>query len=92
MKTMPHAPGGEASHEMVPLTLLRAGQKGRITEVFGGGDLAHRLREMGLRAGAIVEMVCAGSPCIIRLGTRKLCVRADEVTSVFVHPGVAAAC
>lgn len=89
---MLHAPGGEVGHEMVPLTLLRSGQTGRVTEVFGGGDLAHRLREMGLLAGAMVEMVRAGSPCIIRLGTRKLCVRADEMVSVLVHPGVAAAC
>jgi ferrous iron transport protein A len=79
----------EDSFGLVPLGLLRAGQTGRISEVIGGGGLAHRLHEMGLRSGAEVQMIRAGSPCIIRLGGQKLCVRADEMTSVLVRMGAA---
>ena len=61
-----------ASHQispfdLVPLASLKAGQMGRIGEVLGGGDVVHRLRELGLRDGAEVQMVRPGSPCIIRL-------------------------
>lgn len=92
MTTTTQAVGGEIPFDMVPLTFLRTGQKARVSEVYGSGDLVHRLREMGLRAGAVVEMVRSGSPCIIRLGSQKLCVRADEVTSVLVHTGMMPAC
>ena len=73
---------------LVPLTLLRAGQRGRIGEVHGAGGVVHRLREMGLRAGAVVEMVRSGSPCILRLDGQKICVRSDEMTGVLVRTGV----
>jgi ferrous iron transport protein A len=81
-----------ASHQsspldLVPLTFLRAGQRGRIGEVLGGGDVVHRLRELGLRDGAAVQMVRPGSPCIIRLDRQKLCVRSDQVASVLVRAG-----
>ena len=81
-----------ASHQispfdLVPLASLRAGQMGRIGEVLGGGDVVHRLRELGLRDGAEVQMVRPGSPCIIRLDGQKLCVRSDQVASVLVRAG-----
>ncbi len=30
-------------------------------------------------------MIRAGSPCIIRLGTQKLCIRVDEAVGVLVR-------
>lgn len=75
----------ESVVELVPLTILGAGQRGRIDGVMGSGALAHRLREMGLREGAEVQMVRPGSPCILRLGGQKLCVRADEMAGVLVR-------
>lgn len=70
---------------LIPLSRLRAGQSGCVGEVLGGGGLVHRLREMGLRAGARVRMIRSGSPCIFRLEGQKLCVRADEVTNVMIR-------
>jgi ferrous iron transport protein A len=92
MKESSQESRGESGFDMVPLTFLRSGQTGRIGAVLGAGDLIHRLREMGLRAGVEVQMVREGSPCIIRLGGQKLCFRADEVTSVLVRTVVAAPC
>jgi ferrous iron transport protein A len=82
---------GESVFELVPLSFLRRGQSGRISAVLGGGELMHRLREMGMRAGAEVQMVRTGSPCIIRLGGQKLCFRGDEVASVLVRTSAGAA-
>lgn len=70
---------------LIPLSRLRAGQCGCVGEVVGAGGLVHRLREMGLRAGARVRMIRSGSPCIFRLDGQKLCVRADEVTTVLIR-------
>ena len=51
---------GEDAQGLVPMTLLRVGQSGKIGEVISGG-VVHRLREMGLRVGAKVQMIRAGS-------------------------------
>ena len=77
--------------ELIPLTLLRPGQRARVDQVIGGGMLMHRLREMGLRGGAEVEMVRPGSPCIIRLAGHKLGVRSDELAGVLVKAGASGA-
>ena len=71
--------------QLVPLSFLRPGQSGRVDEVVGTGGLLHRLREMGLRAGARIQMVKPGSPCILRLDGHKLCVRSDEMALVLVR-------
>lgn len=52
--------------------------------------MVHRLREMGLRVGAVVEMIRSGSPCILKLDGQKICVRSDEMTGVLVQTGAGA--
>ena len=87
MSTLTHPITDGDMFGLVPLSFLRAGQRGRIGEVVGCGCLVQRLREMGLRAGAKVQMVQAGSPCILRLDGHKLCVRSDEMAGVLVQTG-----
>ncbi len=72
---------------LIPVTLLRAGQRGRVGEVLGAGGVVDRLREMGLRAGVVVEMVRSGSPCILRLDGQKICIRSEEMTGVLIRTG-----
>lgn len=66
--------------------MLAPGETAQIGQVLGREDQVHRLQELGLRSGAIIEMLQTGSPCIIRLGANKLCFRADELTRVLVVP------
>ncbi len=75
-------------YDIVPLNLLRTGQWALVDQILGQPDVIHRLQELGLRGGVSVEMVQSGSPCIIRLGSQKLCLRTDELISVLVRPGV----
>lgn len=70
---------------LVPLSRLRAGEKGRIGGMQGDSDAVHRLREMGLHEGASVQMVRPGSPCIIRLRSQRLGFRLDDLAHVLVH-------
>lgn len=73
---------------MLPLTFLNPGETAIVSEILGDSALVHRLRELGLRSGAAVEMVQRGNPCIIRLAGNKLCLRGDDVSTVLVQLGV----
>lgn len=85
MKASVQAVGTANDYELIPLSLLRAGQAGRVGDVLGTGDMVHRLREMGLYNGASVQMIRPGSPCIIRLAGQRLGFRMDDVAHVLVH-------
>jgi Fe2+ transport system protein FeoA len=73
-------------HDLIPLANLPAGARGAVGAVLGLPEAVHRLEELGLRTGVLVEMVQAGTPCIVRLGGNKLCFRADELLTVLVAP------
>jgi ferrous iron transport protein A len=70
----------------LPLAVLRCGEVAEIYQVVGSAEHVRRLEELGLRSGSLLEMVRSGSPCIIRIGTSKLCIRDDESLSVLVAP------
>lgn len=76
--------------EPIPLHLLASGQAALIDGVFGQPEQVHRLQELGLRAGVEIEMVQAGSPCIIRVAGSKLCFRDCDLLNVLVRPGALA--
>jgi hypothetical protein len=44
------------------------------------------LEEFGIRCGTRIEMFRAGTPCILRIGGNKFCLRADELLDVLVEP------
>ncbi len=79
----------EVPHELLPLSLLTAGQSGRVREIVAPRDEAHRLAEMGLRPGAVIEIVQPGSPCIVRLAGQTICFRPGEAGHVLVETGAA---
>lgn len=75
-----------AVEDLTLLTMLPAGVSAVVEAVMGGGDLAHRLREMGLRVGAKVQMLQPGNPCLVRLGEQRLGLRSAELCGVLVRP------
>jgi Fe2+ transport system protein FeoA len=77
----------ELAYELIPLGQLAAGCRATVAAVMGVSEQVHRLRELGLRDGAPVEMLQPGSPCIVRLAGHKLCFRADELLKVLVKLG-----
>ncbi|MHB1036951.1 MAG: FeoA family protein [Pirellulales bacterium] len=86
----PFAPSDRVSHRrpnaLIPLDRLPTGQSATVGQVVGHPDQVHRLEELGIRCGALVEMFRAGSPCIIRLAGQKLCFRANGLVNVLVTP------
>jgi ferrous iron transport protein A len=71
--------------ELVPLTFLRRGQSAEIGQLLGAPDQVRRLEELGLRAGARLEMLRSGAPCIIRVEGSRLCFRDDNSLRVLVR-------
>jgi ferrous iron transport protein A len=72
--------------EYLPITLLAAGQVAEVSQLVGPPERIRRLEELGLRTGAHIEIVRAGSPCIIRVGESRLCLREDADIRIFVAP------
>jgi ferrous iron transport protein A len=72
--------------QMIPLSMLAAGDSAVIQSVMGNAELVRHLAEIGIRFGALLEMVRPGSTCILRLDGTKLCVRGDELFQVLVTP------
>jgi Fe2+ transport system protein FeoA len=76
--------------ELVPLSVLRSGQIGEVGQLVGAPDQVRRLEELGLRAGARLEMIRSGAPCIIRVDGSKLCFRNDDSLRVLVRTRMSA--
>jgi len=72
---------------LLPLQLLPSGHRARIDQLLGRADDVHRLQELGMRVGSHVEMLQAGSPCIVKLDGSRLAYRNDEGCSVMVRLG-----
>jgi len=71
--------------EILPLEALSIGQQGRIVDFVGSDDWKHRLEEMGLREGAVVQLLRQGEPCLIGIGTQRLSLRCDPSMMVLVE-------
>jgi ferrous iron transport protein A len=71
--------------ELIPLQILPCGHTALVEHVAGDEAVVHRVREMGFRDGAAVEMVQPGDSCIVRIGGQKLAFRLDASVSIFVR-------
>lgn len=75
---------------LIPISALRAGETAIVRQLVGPPEQVRRLEELGLRSGALLEMVRGGTPCIVRLGAAKLCLRHGELLGVMVAPRMSA--
>jgi len=78
-----------ATYNVIPLQHLRPGQTAEVIQVVGQAEHVLRMNELGLRAGSDVEVVQAGSPCIVRVTGQTLCFRGAELLRVLVRPAFA---
>ncbi|NIL98357.1 MAG: ferrous iron transport protein A [Planctomycetales bacterium] len=87
MSTVDPAPLLADLASLLPLDKLGVGQPARVGQVVGQPEHVRRLRELGFRDGELVEIVRAGRPCIVQLGSKRLCFRAADMLGVLVQPG-----
>lgn len=75
--------------EIIPLHMLSRGEVAEIDQLVGLTHEVHRLEELGLRSGVLVEMLQPGSPCIVGLAGHRLCFRENNSVGILVRAGVA---
>ena len=71
---------------LLPLELLRAGDWAEVVEVFGDAAWVGRMAELGLRPGCRLQILSAGSPCLLLINGTRLCLRAEQAMQVLVQP------
>ena len=57
-----------------------------MCDVSGESAWVGRMAELGIRVGAIVQMLRDGSPCLLQVGGGRLSLRGDADFQVFVRP------
>lgn len=71
--------------QVIPLEMLQAGERGCIADLDGRDEFVHRLEEMGLRPGVMIEMVRPGMPCILGVNHHRLSFRPEDSTTILVE-------
>ena len=67
------------------LEKLRPGEVGRVDRIEGCPRMVRRLHELGLRQGAVVEMIQPGPTMIIRVDGQKLWLRRCQAVKIHVN-------
>ncbi len=65
---------------------LKVGDRGEITSLTGSEYDLSRLSSLGLRGGARIRMLRAGSTCIVELDESRICLRTGKDTQILVQP------
>ena len=71
--------------DLISISALRPGQIAEVGELVGPRAHVRRLQELGLRAGALLQMIRCGSPCILRVDGSTLCFREVDSLRVLVR-------
>lgn len=72
--------------ELLPLELMGTGETAEVADVTGEPHWVSRLAELGLRIGARLRVLQAGSPCLLLVGEARLSLRGDDAMQVLVRP------
>jgi len=71
---------------LVPLSMLRVGQRGIVREVRGGRGFVQRLAAMGVLPGREVGVVRSGGPVIVDVLGHRLVLGRGMVHRVMIQP------
>jgi ferrous iron transport protein A len=70
----------------LPLELLNPGEWADVGEVTGQLAWVARMAELGIRAGARIQVLRGGSPCLVLVGSSRLSLRGDHAMQILVRP------
>lgn len=74
-----------STNRLLPLELLRQGEKAEVHEVCGECEWVARMAELGLRVGCQLRVVRPGTPCLLEVNRCRLSVRAESF-QILVRP------
>lgn len=70
----------------MPITLLKKGEKGRVSAIHGNDDVRHRLQELGLVEGVEVEVILSqGGKMILGFYGTRLAIDDKVASRIIVH-------
>ena len=75
--------------KLITLANMRAGQRGKVTQIEGGRGLVGRLTVLGLRPGKTITKVSSmlmRGPVTIRLGNSRLALGFGMANKIIVMP------
>ena len=72
---------------LLPLTEMKAGEKGVISSLAGGMEFRHRVERLGIRPAAAVEMISnnARGACLVAVGETRVAVGFGMAEKIFVE-------
>jgi Fe2+ transport system protein FeoA len=73
--------------QLMPLPAVERDVEATVECLAGPRSLRSRLQELGLLPGARVRVLTNGSPCILLVGSTRLCLRGDEADAILVALG-----
>ncbi len=74
--------------KIMPLTKLRAGEKGIVLEIIGGRGVANRLGSLGIIPGKTITKISAmmmNGPVVIQVGSTQLAIGYGMAGKVIVQ-------
>ncbi len=71
---------------LLPLELLGVGEWAEVAEIHGEPAWVGRMAELGIRVGSRVQVLQPGSPCLLRVGGARLCLRGEQAMHILVVP------
>jgi Fe2+ transport system protein FeoA len=74
---------------LLPLEFLRTGECGDIAEITGEPGWIHRMAELGVCVGCRLQILQAGCPCLLQVGSCRLSLRGEGQCSILVRPVLA---
>lgn len=71
---------------LIPLDMLKPGERAEVVEVTGDSAWVCRLAEMGLREGCQLTVLQPGATCLLKVADCRLCLRSGESAQILVQP------
>lgn len=71
---------------LMPLDMVDAGEWAEVEEVTGRPEWVGRLADLGIRRGCRLQVVRAGTTCLLSVSGCKLCLRGGECSQILVRP------
>ncbi len=71
---------------LLPLDMLSAGERAEVADVSGDPAWVGRLAELGIREGCKLQVLQAGSPCLLDISGCRLCIRGGDGSQILVRP------
>jgi len=71
---------------LVPVSILKVGQRGIVKEVRGGRGFIQRLAAMGILSGTEISVVQSGGPVIVNVKNSRLVFGRGMAHRIIVEP------